>query len=461
MKDPVNLKKIVLIASGSILILLIIFLGLNFYFSRDTVIKMVPSDFLFYGHLNLNSLTWSGRENQQWLSRFSIDQYSQDLDNQQIFHFFREVIQPERLSQIKELGIIVFYQSENGQLETAVIGRTRKPIQISQFFPDKESIRLLGPKTFIFTSQPNLSNKFFLRNNLKQNPQYFFSFNFFDGFINLNKMIEIFKSNQISKFVWEPFLAEQKDLPDFLRIKIRAKEENLFFKIGPPSTQRISIIKDKKMVDPSASSESTLGYVEGVDDFSELFKFIPPDTNLFFRNFNLSDELFFRFFLPAKFNLAKPNAFIFQPPAYLLIYPGNQSIEEVENQIREKIALYFPQEVKRVLPDQTEVVELVADPSLINFNQEEINRFLVRYWQKEDFEVDLASNEKFIFLSNNLSLLKKSLNSGQTNIARFLGEECFIQGEETMFWQPFDQGFWLVVNQISDLNFQGCLIESL
>jgi len=122
---------------------------------------------------------------------------------------------------------------------------------------------------------------------------------------------------------------------------------------------------------------------------------------------------------------------------YILANQENYQPNQVQDLIQKTLVYYFPRQAIKVLPDQTQVTELIADPQGFTFDKIKIGHDDAYILEKNISWPNLLFTIKNqqIFLSNNQELLQQFL-SGQTNPAQSANNlELFYWQNPTMIIQ--------------------------
>ena len=115
---------------------------------------------------------------------------------------------------------------------------------------------------------------------------------------------------------------------------------------------------------------------------------------------------------------------------YILINQENYQLDRVQDIIQRNLVYYFPHQVTKTLPDQTQVTELIADPKSFIFDKIKIGLDDVYVLEKNTLWPNLifTVQGQRIFLSNNQNLLQQFL-SNQTISSRS------ANNLEIFYWQ--------------------------
>lgn len=123
----------------------------------------------------------------------------------------------------------------------------------------------------------------------------------------------------------------------------------------------------------------------------------------------------------------------------------NHSPAQIKEMIEQKLSFYFPREIERPLPDQSKIIELVADPTVLKNGRS----------GGEMPSVLLTATGNYIFLSDQ-----------EASINQYLKGKDFVKNclspnpDEIFYWQPSGLGFSLIMSgqqEQTKAAIEGCL----
>ncbi len=138
---------------GITLALSVLMLGLfvfitYFYWVPDTLISFAPDNVLFYTHLNLNKLHYSGHLVQKWFR----------ANNDRIENIFNEYsISPDVINSLEEIALFILPESDLGLSQFGLILKSKADLKDLQILlTPSYSIQQISDKIFIVSSQIDL-----------------------------------------------------------------------------------------------------------------------------------------------------------------------------------------------------------------------------------------------------------------------------------------------------------------
>ncbi len=391
-------NKIVALGLAS-LMLLVFFLMTAFYFSSDNLIKYIPQDTFFYLHLDQ-----AGLKN-NWLKQ--VLKEISPLDSN--LNFIGKNLSAENIFLFDEVGLV------NLLTNTPVTGikgdfilllRFKNKDQLADFLAAKRFTgvsKKLDKYTLALGLEPAILD--FTPNNLFGQPSFLGNINNLfkqavgRGHINLSSLDRLMKDG--------PDNLLENELINF-NIYLNQELKKLSFIFDQPPTSKNQI-------------------------------------------FDLMENI----------QLTKTTS-----ANFVFIFPSSESLESLEKNIQAKLAWQKPTEKEIILPDGSTYLESIADPSVFNFNKKQIQGKELHYWRESFSEVEdspesdqrnleivIWQDNKYTFISNNISLFNKI--TAETN-------PCFASFQE----QDFQKAVYFQINEfkIKDLilaeisnKINGCL----
>jgi len=386
------------------LILFFILPGIFFVFLFFTIFSF------FYFQDNL--LKYAPEQTDLYI-HYKNNPFSKEINSKQWLLYLSNDTIPNNSKKIKEASIITILES--------------KDIDFNTFpFNNKQPISTTSTQIVILKGEPgDFSNYPYYKKQLAENV------------FALSKSKEAlkikFKNNfQIKKNnFFSPFKG-------FLKIKDTIYP--LYFKI---SKQKIIFSSGKNLL----KDQTIYSFLENPG-----WKYLIPKTNsIILENIN---------------SLNQPNLIYWQNNNCFLSYQTEQSLEQIQNELKIYLANKYPKKEKIILPDKTIAFELKASPQSFNF--ENCQDFLcLQQDNKESFAFKKEKN--FLLFLNNLDYLNevkdKSYTFEQDTFLESLNKEknfCFIPNrEKTLIWIKNNNPLEYFLFNIAGDNFKGCFIKYL
>ncbi|MBU4332308.1 hypothetical protein KKD19_03765 [Patescibacteria group bacterium] len=418
---------------------LIIIVGLGFfgvkillqYQQEEPAEAKIPKQVLFYANLDFSAKTRAGKGFQGWINT--------DLARKNLFSwFFNEIDKrlagdnqglSKTLSLFEEEISIVGIDVDN-EPEIVILGKTNKNLEslggISESGP-----KLVENKLYQATHNGYLilsSNNKALEEIMDPRIDFVFP----------NGFLKDFFDKSFLKLYFNP-LAENSFLGQFAGIfgeikglEAQADPAKVVFTIDTPLIRHGLPKADKNEL-----------------DLDSWLRFITPDTDLALFSNNLVGLGFktqpnfdtFRIQWEKLYNFdffqdilalistqgliisrSAGKSFDFKTQDYLLVLRNSSNLSENSSEIKkiEEIAkkimaFQLPQEQKTFLPDNTEIVEIVANPLIFHFETENLANFKLKYLKSEQINFEFAYGffEDKIVFSNSLNFLKQKIEQDQ------------------------------------------------
>lgn len=235
----------------------------------------------------------------------------------------------------------------------------------------------------------------------------------------------------------EPILIYKfkSNFANFPLILGRQKGSKIFYRFFHP--QIVALALDQKIIDELILKPNSIsfypGFAQGFFRLNGLtlgrFNFYFRDQKIFLKGqingLSFSSTLYEQ--IDYFFHLASqlPNEnFLFA-----FLNQNNFPPLAIEKILKRKLAYYYPEEVERILPDQSKIIELVANPNYFEFQKEKLNGFEINNF-KSSFNLSFFLDKNYIILSSKPELINEYFND---NFSQY----CFDKGlEEIFYWQP-------------------------
>ncbi len=138
---------------GTTLALSVLMLGLfvfitYFYWVPDTLISIVPDNVLFYAHLNLNKLHYSGHLTRKWLR----------VNNDRTKNIFKEyLVNPDIINSLEEIALFALPKDDLGFGQFGLIFKGKMGLKdLQDWLLPSHFVRQISDKIFIVSSQIDL-----------------------------------------------------------------------------------------------------------------------------------------------------------------------------------------------------------------------------------------------------------------------------------------------------------------
>ncbi|MDD5164100.1 MAG: hypothetical protein PHF10_00615 [Patescibacteria group bacterium] len=459
-------KYILLILAALILISFIILLSF-FYYKTDNLVNYAPSNTLFYLHLDLNKFHQGGYLGDKWLKEYWPGKTMNSfLTSQSDLAIIGANFRRETISLLDEAGCFVFFENNSSQNPSLVFIFKTKPRVVD--FPlvmlgnDSKTFyyKKLTPRIWAIASQSEILN------NIKLNSSGFkkqikdFSFSpelvWGRGYLNLREFADspLFKADILG--LNSETIDKIKNFKGvFLKINFIPYQNSLVLDFGNSlkpflnsDDQEFSWEQGKKFIISSLQDDFKTNALlwGGWDLFSsDIQKFSPSLISL---------------------NQIKQESVLPDKLSFTVISSNIKAMDSLEEKIKENLALKNPVEKKVILPDKTSFIELVADPNIFHFNEKQINNLKLSYFSDDKIEIALAQDNKYAFISNNISSLEKILINYQTpsqinndlNISNYFSSDILRKNfSPVLYWKIKQFGIddMVIINQ--NQKIKGCL----
>jgi len=387
-------------------------IGLFFYFSppQDTLIKFVPDGALAYFHFSFDSFHLVSRRagiffQKNWPEKtleFLFSRYPS-------WRALKINFSKEFISYLQELGIVIyqqdneifpllFYQLKPVFSNLALVLAGPDQINVYSYWLSPTLV-VLSPKE-INWPEFNKSFSFFQE---KKIGQLLFSQNFAQAYFDTTKW-----PDGIKKLLLPNFLSA-----DCFNLFLRNNQ--FFFKSYPSKNSHHRFIEEDKGFGEKAFLSWGDDYLIFYDQ-SPSFEFSPQ---------KLKEDLIWL----KIFNDFLPQIFLFQKDNFVFITkkPVDFSSENFVIDLSNELCYFFPRELEISLPDNTSVVELIADPTVFKFDWQNFGDFQIAEIRDstKSLNLGLAQNRDFLFFAQGFDFLKSVLNNFQKEAINWSIKNCW------------------------------------
>ncbi len=443
----------------------------NFYPYRDSLVKRAPADAVLYWHFNL--LNGTGDYDRLNLSLLfnSVDQWFNWPTGQ-----FQQKILPLAKRELAIVMVPINQKNEQGE-EELILGKallinlnTKAKdelaavkvlplpyVQIKNQLVIADSELTLNKITGV-SEQNNLKNRPSVKKGLKKVGDHSLAKGYADvEFLNqyynqtLQKKISAAKENIFSSdlnFLLARLSVAWLEQQGGQQIYFALKKEAGGFSfrlLGPDKNSAFGVAKSRliKFVPPDTLIALVgFDWQQLISSLEKTFSEVDPGLNSFKNNY----EKLYRFsweqdlapllsgegeLLVVK-NAGQKNEFILSaaPPN-----ADEPKMSKLENIVKEYLAYHRPTEQKKVLPDKSQVTELIADPSQFNFQNADSENLKIKFIKEDklnfEFLYSFLNKNRLVF-SNSLEKFKIFQRNQQTPAPDWLN---FNQATKTSFFE--------------------------
>jgi len=438
-----------------------------FYYKTDNLINYAPSNTLFYLHLDLNKFHQGGYLGDKWLKEHWPEKTMNSfLTSQSDLAIIGANFRQETISLLDEVGCFVFFDNNSSQNPSLVfIFKTKPrvagfPLIMSGAGSEIFHYKKLAPHIWAIATRSEILNDIQLNSSGLKNQVADFSFSsdlvWGRGYFNLKEFVDspLFKKDVLGLNL--ETIGKIKDFKGaFLKINFIPYQNSLALDFGGSSkyflnsdNQEFSWEQGKKFIAPFFQDDfKTIAILwGGLDLFS-------PDIQNFYPSL-------------VSLNQIKQESASSDKLSLTVISPNIKALDDLEGKIKENLAFKNPIERKVILPDKTSFIELVADPSIFDFNEKSVNNLKLFYFLDNKTEIALAQDDKYAFISNNIPSLEKILINYQSNsqindnlnISNYFSPDILKKFfSPVLYWKikQFGVEDMVIINQ--GLKIKGCL----
>jgi len=405
-----------------LIIAVALFFYYQYYFKKDNLLKYVPKNAVYYSTFRLNNqikeeppiknflinldsdLNKLNFDNLNYLvgynlslallPNFSHDNLNfdylivADLNDEQPVDSFLNIINKYNLkhhlfkNQVLEKNILIVSNSQE------IIEKVKKVASLQEPSLAQRANVLINLNKF----KINYSGKIFL------DPEYLYN--------NLNKINDL----KLKLFL----LSLKNDNLDQIYLGMKTKENKII--IESPNFTLLNNNGQQLMNKLPKDTVLSYSFNNGQAEFNDILELI-KETDIV--TFNSIQENLANWQKLYKFDWNQDILALFSQQTQLIIQPENkfiiasnltnlndqeEKISKLENIIKEYLANLHPIEKEKTLPDYTKITQIVKDPSLIIFNNKEIQGKKYKYASYQNSEI------AYIFLDNNIILTNSSEN---------------------------------------------------
>ncbi|MDD5625623.1 MAG: hypothetical protein PHG83_00465 [Patescibacteria group bacterium] len=465
-----NFHKKYLFLTLAVLILVIFIVLISFfYYKPDNLINYAPSNTLFYLHFDLNKFHQGGYLGNKWLKEHWPEKTMNSfLTSQSDLAIVGANFRQADISLFREAGCFVFFENNYSQNPSLVfIFKTRArgadfPLIVSNAGSETFHYKRLTSDIWAIASRPEILDSIQLNSGgfRKQVKDFHFSSELAwgKGYFNLKEFINspLFKAD---------ILGLNPEIVDKIK-----NFKSVFLKINfiPYQNSLVLDIDFDNSLKPFLNSNNQgFGWEQGKsfiisslqDDFRTT-ALLWGGSDLFFPDIkNFSPSLI-------SLNQIKQESTSIDELNMTIISSNLKTMDNLEEKIKENWAFKNPVEKKVILPDKTSFIELVADPSIFNFDEKFINNLKLSYFSDNETEIALAQNDQYAFISNSIPSLEKILINYQPtsqinnnlNISNYFSPDILRKNfSPVLYWRikQFGVEDMVIINQ--NQKIKGCL----
>jgi len=465
-----NFHKKYLFLALAILILVSFIISIYFfYYKTDNLINYVPSNTLFYLHLDLNKFHQGGYLGNKWLKEYWPEKtMNYFLTSQSDLAIIGANFRQEDISLFNEVGCFVFFENNYSQSPSLVfIFKTKAqgadfPLIVSNAGSETFHYKKLNHNIWAIASRLEVLN------NIQLNPSGFkkqvrdFSFSpelvWGKGYFNLKEFIDspLFRADILG--LNSETISKIKDFKGtFLKIDFIPYQNSLVLSFDLGDSLKYFLNSDNQGFGWEQGKNFIAPFFQ--DDFKTIailwggLDLFSPDIK------NFSPSLI-------SLNQIKQESTSSDKLSLTVVSPNIKALDNLEEKIKENLAFKNPIERKVILPDKTSFIELVADPSIFDFNEKSVNNLKLSYFLDNKTEIALAQDDKYAFISNNIPSLEKILINYQSdsqinnnlNISNYYFPDILKKNfSPVLYWRikQFGVEDVVIINQNSKI--KGCL----
>lgn len=426
------------------LIILGSWFGLVFFFSRpaDTIINFVPENALIYFHLSFSPLRSVSRQASIFFQKNWPVKTVNFLFSQPSWQTLKPYFAPEIIASLRELGLVLY--QKNDEIFPLLIYRFKpdfnhlvpvfnRQVEINQVYPFwlSSDLVILSPEKIDLLEL--IGQAKFLPADELSRP--LISQSFAQIYLNLPK-IETITKESFKNYLEENFSLYQTSQSKIGYLEVFLKEKDVFF------------------LESYASKNSIPPLFKKNEKIAEFFPF-QPDLEYFLlysKEESLVEKNLSNFIGLKIFERFSPKTVLLSREGIIFITkkPAGFSWPSWETTLRDKLSYCFPQEKKILLPDNSFITEIKADPEIFKFEWQILDGFKMAELKTETETLDLATayNDNFLLFGQGLDFFKSILKTFQRPAPDLLTKKCLSKDPaQVLIFSSKNKGLFLIISK--------------